>query len=231
VLGSDATGSPRFEPLDFPAVFLTLGSRWAVGQVRHGDETDLSLFVAPAAELGTPGITWTPVCGRDDMVTAFAIRGDEIHLLTSRGAPRGRVVRTSLAHPDLASAAIVYEPESALADAVAIAADAVYVGITDRPTLGVVRVPHDEPAQAMRLTIGDDERSVRRGITPAARPRSPTPGKTSSRAPSSSSPRASRRRLGSAVAAAAPAASSSAARSPTGPTCSRRRTSGSAAPT
>ena len=167
VLGSDAAGSPRFEPLDFPSVFLTPGSRWAVGQVRHGDETDLSLFVAPAADLGTPGITWTPVCGRADMVTAFGIRGDEILLLTSCGAPRGRVVRTSLARPDVASAATVYEPESAVADAVAVAADAVYVGITDRAALGVVRVPHDEPDHAVRLTIGDDEPSA---TVVAARP-------------------------------------------------------------
>ena len=58
------------------------------------------------------------------------------------------------------AAATVFEPTTWVADALAVAADAVYVGITDRAARGVVRVPHDEPDAAVRLTVGDDEPSV-----------------------------------------------------------------------
>lgn len=75
---------------DFPAVYLSSGSKFAVGQIKHGDESKITLYAAPIDTLGTPQTAWQKVCDLDDEVTEYAIHGDEIYLLTSAGAPRFR---------------------------------------------------------------------------------------------------------------------------------------------
>jgi len=159
VFGSRTEGSPSLEPLDFPAIVLTPGSPWAVGQVRHGDETDLTLYAAPVDSIGRPDVVWRRICGRAHMVTAFAVHGDEIDLLTAT-APRHKVVRTSLAAPDIFRAATVYEPVDMVVESLAVAADGVYVGVIDRATRGVVRLALGGPGQATPIQLPADEPSA-----------------------------------------------------------------------
>ena len=160
LLGSRAAGSPPFEPLDFPAVAISGGSRWAVGHVRHGDETDLTLHAAPVVDLGRADIAWRKVCDRTDQVTAFAVRGDDIFLLTAANAPRHKIVRTSLASPDIATAATVYAPDDVVVETLAIAADAIYAGVIDGAAHGVVRIPFAAGARPERLTLPGEEPSA-----------------------------------------------------------------------
>ena len=63
IFAEGAAGSPKFAEMDFPAVILPLGSEWAVGQVKHGDETDISIYVAPKDALGSEGIRWAKASG------------------------------------------------------------------------------------------------------------------------------------------------------------------------
>jgi prolyl oligopeptidase len=160
VFGHGAPGSPPLEPMDFPAVIVTPGSEWAIGQVHHGDESDLSLWVLPVHELGSPTARWRPVCGRADLVTGFAVRGDDIYLLTARDAPRFRVVRTSLAAPSVAAAEVVVPAGEAVVHDVATAADALYVGVSRGVMRAVLRVPYDRPNDPRAITMPADEPSA-----------------------------------------------------------------------
>ena len=109
VFGSESAGSPALEALDFPAVVITPGSAWAVGQVRHGDEADLTLYTAPVANLGTPDIVWKKICDRRDAIYIEAIdhairRGVRLpHAPGAGGRARATVVATP---PDEPSATI-----------------------------------------------------------------------------------------------------------------------------
>ena len=47
---------------------------------------------------------WRQVAAVEDSITEFAFRGDDLFLLSTRDAPNGRVLRTSLSAPDLARA-------------------------------------------------------------------------------------------------------------------------------
>lgn len=142
VFGSESGGSPPLEALDFPAVVLTPGSAWAVGQVRHGDEADLTLYSAPLASLGTPGITWKKICDRRDAVRSFAVAGDAIMLVTT-GGPAHAVVRVDLAAPAFAEAETVFAPTDMVVETVAAARDAIYMEAIDHAIRRVVRLPHD----------------------------------------------------------------------------------------
>jgi prolyl oligopeptidase len=160
VFGQDAPGSPPLEPMDFPAVIVTPGSAWAIGQVHHGDEQDRSLWVLPLADLGSPAARWRPVCSRADLVTDFAVRGDDIFLLTARDAPRFKVIRTSLASPDLAAAAVIVPAGEAVVSSLAATADALYVGRSRAAAREILRVPYDRPDDAAAIAMPADEPSA-----------------------------------------------------------------------
>jgi len=159
VLAEGANGSPKLAEMDFPAVLLPAGSDWAIGQVRHGDETDISLYVAPRNKLGSRDLAWLKVCDRGDLVTEFAVRGDDLFLLTAKDAPRFKVVRTSLAKPDVAKATVVIPPGPAVVNGFAVAKDALYVSMSTGVPNTILRVPHDT-SKAEPVTLPADEPSA-----------------------------------------------------------------------
>jgi prolyl oligopeptidase len=163
VFGDGAPGAPALEPMDFPAVIVAPGSEWAVGQVHHGDESDISLWALPLADLGSPTARWRPVC-------TFTVHGDDIYLVTARDAPRFRVVRTSLAAADMATADVIVPAGEAVVNEVAAAADALYVGVSRGVTSDVLRVPYDHPRDATAIAMPAGEPSA---VIAAASPDQP----------------------------------------------------------
>jgi prolyl oligopeptidase len=159
VFGQGAPGSPAMEPMDFPAVIVPPGSAWVIGQVNHGDEADISLWVLPRSDLGNPTARWRPVCTRADLVTDFAVHGDDIYLVTAKNAPRHKVVRTSLANPDFMTAQTIVPAGETVVYGVTTAADAVYVSTSIGPVRGILRVPYDQPHKAAAIAMADDEPS------------------------------------------------------------------------
>ncbi len=162
IFANGAVGSPEMAEMDFPAVIVPLGSKWAIGQIKHGDETDISLYAAPQASLGTPDVMWTKVCGRADQVTSFAVRADDIYLLTALDAPRFKVVRTSLDQPSIASATVVVPAGKNVVDSLAVAQDALYVGILAGVPSKILRVPFagGAPPEPIELPAEEPSGSV-----------------------------------------------------------------------
>jgi prolyl oligopeptidase len=156
VFAEGATGSPKMAEMDFPAVLLPVGSDWAIGQVKHGDETDITVYATPRDQLGSKGVTWTKVCDRADQVTEFAVKGDDIFLLTAKDAPRFKVVRTSLAKPDFGKATVVIPASKMVVNGFTVAKDALYVGVSDGVPNTILRVPHDTgKAEVVDLPAGE----------------------------------------------------------------------------
>jgi prolyl oligopeptidase len=160
VFGHGAPGCPAMGPMDFPAVIVPAGSHWVIGQVNHGDESDISLWTLPIADLGKASARWRAVCTRDDLVTDFAVQGDAIYLVTATDAPRHKVVRTSLANPDLTTADTVVPAGETVVHTVATAADALYVGTSLGPVRGILRVPYEQPQKAAAIAMPKDEPSA-----------------------------------------------------------------------
>lgn len=159
VFASGAGGSPIMGEMDFPAVIVPLGSVWAIGQVKHGDETDLSLYATLQSTLGTPAVKWIKVCDRTDQVTGYAVRGNDIYLLTAQDAPRFKIVRTSLDQPDLTAAAVVVPAGQYVINSLVTAQDGLYVGILDGVPNKILRVPYTEGASPEPIELPVDEPS------------------------------------------------------------------------
>ena len=125
--------SPRMDvqPEYQPWIVANAGSRFAVAHVANGDQRDIALYAAPLVTLGKPGTPWVRVCDFTDKVTAFAVHGDDIYLLTYRDSPRFSVLRTRLTAPDMAHATPVVAPSDRVLVRMVVAKDALYLEARD----------------------------------------------------------------------------------------------------
>lgn len=135
--------------VDFPSIVLEAGSPFAIGKIKHGDANPLTLYSAPLGSrsdvtkrAGIPS-PWRKICDVADSVTDFAVHGSDIYLLTADGAPRFKVVKTSLADPDLAHATTIVPASVRVIDGVAASKDALYVQFRNSGAGEVGRVDYE----------------------------------------------------------------------------------------
>jgi prolyl oligopeptidase len=130
-------------PTDLPFVFATIDARWALGYLAHGVLNEVTIYKAPVDTVGKPGTPWEKICDVADDVTAVALHKDELYLLTHKGAPHFKVIRTSLAHPDVAHAELVVPESDHVIKGISAAADGLYVQDTDGMLGLLKRVTYD----------------------------------------------------------------------------------------
>ncbi|HUJ57556.1 MAG TPA: prolyl oligopeptidase family serine peptidase [Kofleriaceae bacterium] len=76
-------------------------------------QPEIRLFMAPTSELNKKTITWNAIADvTDHLVRGFALWGDRVFAVTYDGAPRYKLVSTSVKHPDWRKATVVL-PEAA----------------------------------------------------------------------------------------------------------------------
>ena len=138
---------------DFPAVNLTSGSNFAVGKIKHGDANEISLYAAPVVALLKGNIPWKKICDPEDEVTEYAVHGSDIYLLTAKGAPRYRIVRTNLAKPDFSTAETVLPQTESVVEDLAAAGDALYAAVLDGGFNRIARIEYGRKAKPKFLRI------------------------------------------------------------------------------
>ena len=134
------------EQQDAPTVVPVAGSGWALGVVRHGTDRELALWRAPLADALAGRAEWTPLFGREAGVTAFEAVGERLFVLTHAGAPRSRLLETSLVAPDLARARVAVAEGDGVLTALARGADALYLRRRDGSASSLLRLPLTPPA-------------------------------------------------------------------------------------
>jgi len=145
---------------DFPAIAITFSSDYIVGQIKHGDANELTLYAAPLASLSEKSIPWKKVCDVADEVEGYAVHGNDIYLRTAKGASRYKIVRTALQSPDFASAQTVIPDGEVVLNDIGAARDALYVNLIDAGIEKVQRVPFDQGAKPQMLELPAGEASA-----------------------------------------------------------------------
>ncbi len=84
---------------EFPYVFAGRSGEYAVLGTFGGVRRQNPLYVAKLADVVAGRAQWKQVCAIDDEVVDFAFDATDLYLLTTRGAPNGKVLRTPLAQP------------------------------------------------------------------------------------------------------------------------------------
>ena len=130
------------DPTDADFVITDPRTTYAFAGVNRGFRNELALYSAPLATVGKPDTHWRKLCDPEDAVTSFDWRGDDLYLVTHRNAPRFKVIRTRLSHPDLAAAQVVIPASEAVITNVTAAPDALYVQELDGGVGKLLRAPY-----------------------------------------------------------------------------------------
>jgi prolyl oligopeptidase len=125
-------------------IVLSPASPFALAVANHNaDDNPSTLFVAPLASVNGSRTPWHKLAGVADGVRRFLLRGNELYFLTQHGAPRGRLLRLSLAHPDLAAAEVIVPEGRAVLTNFAIARDGLYLREREGAVSRLLRVSWD----------------------------------------------------------------------------------------
>lgn len=105
--GGDTLDGYKLLPIDFPFVVVAPGSDMAVLLPFGGVRRENPLLVAPLADAAAGRAHWRSVARLEDQVTSFALRGQDIYLVSEKATPLGRILRVDAANPDIAQAQVV----------------------------------------------------------------------------------------------------------------------------
>lgn len=134
----------------------------AIGQLNSGVEMhSTGFYVTSAAEVADRTPSWRRLFAFTDSVGAIAVHGADLYVLTRKGAPVGRIVRTQLSNPDLASAAVVLPEGSHSIEGVSTALDGLYVRVFVDGVNGMTRVSWGGAAEPIELPPGTSVEQVR----------------------------------------------------------------------
>jgi prolyl oligopeptidase len=151
-IGQDpASDPPVFGPDLLPGLALNAGdlldvrappgSRWVFAIVRRGGRVELDLYAALAADLPDNPRAFTKIADADaHAAIAFDVHGDDLYLLSHQGAPRRRILRTSLSHPGAFRPSVLVPESDVVITALGVARDALYVHQLDHGLAQIRRV-------------------------------------------------------------------------------------------
>jgi prolyl oligopeptidase len=127
LFGAGVTPLAPVLPTESAFAFNPLGSTHVVALVVNGVQNEIKVYVAPLSAMNGDKTPWVKVADYADEVTNVDVHGDSLYLLSHHGASRYKVLRTSLAKPDLASAETVVAAGESVVNAIAAAKDGLYV--------------------------------------------------------------------------------------------------------
>jgi prolyl oligopeptidase len=156
VLGFELSKSVEVSPIDFPVVVSQPGTDYALGILAHGVQNEATVFAAPLTSLNKADIPWKKICDVDAEITDFAVHGNDFYFLTHKDAPRFKLLKTTLDHPDLAHAEVVIQQGRGVLRSPAAAADAIYLQELDGGVYHILRAPYAGSPSRLPLPFDGD---------------------------------------------------------------------------
>lgn len=160
VFGLESGGAVKIQPAEIPFVSVYAGCDRAFGWVTTGVSGNFALYACPLSRLEGKRSPWVKIADMGDQVGAMsgsflAAQGDDLYLLTRQGAANGRIIRTSLEHPDLRQAATVYADPKGVIQNLAWARDGLYLKILEGGPSRLVRLPFGRMNQPEEIRLPD----------------------------------------------------------------------------
>ena len=113
--------------IEFPVVVSDPSSELAVAALIAGVQNETTLYATSLVQVMAGRPDWKPICTPEDQVTGFAVRGDDIYLLSHKGAARYKVLKATAASPAAKDAVLVAPPGPAVVRNILTAKDAAYL--------------------------------------------------------------------------------------------------------
>jgi prolyl oligopeptidase len=158
VFGAGVAPDIKVTPVEGTSVVHTPGSPYLLALANNGVQREFRAWVVPITALAGAKTPWTPVFDTSDDVTDVSVHGEDIYLTTHKGAPRFKVLKTSLAKPDLAAAEVVVPAGESVINGTVAAGDALYVRKMNGGNSELYRLayaPGTTPTQVALPFLGD----------------------------------------------------------------------------
>ncbi len=143
LFGHGVDAAVAVQDIDAPGIVATPGSPVAVGVLESGVQNELTLYAAPLADVLAGHSAWTKICGPEDGVTSFTVRGEEVFLLTHKHASHYKVLKVVADKPQIANAVEVVPQGKAVIRAIEAAQDGLYIRELDAGLAGLRRLGPD----------------------------------------------------------------------------------------
>jgi prolyl oligopeptidase len=141
ILGASLGHGPAITPVEAPAIAISVGAPVAAALLINGVQNEFAMWLAPAAKVNDPKVTWTKFVTRDDEVTNVDMRGSEIFLLSHKDSPTFKVLSAHAGQP-LASASILIPAQAdRVIEGIHVGSDALYVLARHGAYSQLLRVP------------------------------------------------------------------------------------------
>lgn len=159
IMKRDLDPSVKYEKIQSPYIGTAPHSSTAL-LILADVRPEQRVFSAPLADVVKGKAKWQPVAGFEDEITGIDLHGDDLYLLSTKGHPRGRLLKTSAKAPSLEKAAEVV-PESALVlQGTARARDGLYVRAMDGGVSKLQRLGDDGKLVDIALPFDGTLRSI-----------------------------------------------------------------------
>jgi len=159
IMKRDLDPSVKYEKIQSPYVGTAVHSSTAL-LILADVRPEQRVFSAPLADVIKGKAKWQPVAGFEDEITGIDLHGDDLYLLSTKGHPRGRLLKTSAKSPSLEKAAEVV-PESALVlQGTARAKDGLYIRAMDGGISKLQRLGDDGKVVDIALPFDGTLRSI-----------------------------------------------------------------------
>ncbi len=153
VFGAGVNKRITLDPIDGPVVVARPGSDYVLAEVQRGTRREIEAYAATLVSVIHGQGVWTKICDADAGITGMEMHGDALYLISHHDASRFKIVKTSLAQPDVANAQTILPEADAVVHGFTIAADALYVHDLDGAAFRVA-------AHSVRFKTRDAQASV-----------------------------------------------------------------------
>ncbi len=160
-LGSDAAKDPilmkrgldaavQYEKIQAPYIYTSSHSNYAL-LVLADVRQERRVYSAPLKDAQTGKAKWQLLADFADEVTDIDLHGDDLYLLSTKGHPRGRIVKTSAKAPAIASAQEVVAESDLVLQGTARAKDGLYIRAMDGGIGKLLRLGADGKVASIAL--------------------------------------------------------------------------------
>jgi prolyl oligopeptidase len=146
ILGASLGHGPTIAPVEAPAIAISVGAPVAAALSINGVQNELAMWLAPAARVSDPKVTWTKFLAREDEVTNVDMRGAEIFLLSHKDAPTFKVLTVHAGQPLASASTLVPPQDDRVIEGIHASADALYVLARHGAYSQLLRIPSGSTA-------------------------------------------------------------------------------------
>jgi len=149
-----------FEPADYTYLRLAPGGRYVVATTVPGVASERHFFTAALADVLAGRAKWRRLASPADQWFRGYVAGQKLYVLSHDAAPRNKLLKIDLAHPE-AAPELVLPPGTAVLDDAAVARDGLYVKGMEAGVGKLFRVPFGKgTAQAVKLPFAGSVRET-----------------------------------------------------------------------